>query len=375
LVANNTITANNLTIAGATSGQPNVLVTNSNIGIRTVAATYTDTAATGTQANAAIHYIATPTITGGSNAKTYTNMATLFVAGAPTAGTNATITNNYALFVGGGNSFFAGNIIGTFANGNSNVNIPAANGNVNISAVGNANILIVTGTGVNVTGSANIAGATIISGNASLPTATGSNPVITGGIGTPNIGKLYIGDGTGWNFKFATRVSSTDTDRITFNDNGSVVFTAGLSGITTLSATGNANVGNIGTGIVTATGNVTGANIISTTNHIFSVATGIAAAGTTQATATAVSKDFNVVSTVSSGNGISLPTAVAGMRITIVNTSANALLVYPLGNGIINTQAANASYSQPAGARLDFICTAAATAPGGQWYTLNATYG
>ena len=46
----------------------------------------------------------------------------------------------------------SGNVIGSLINGNSNVNIPSANGNVNISAVGNANILIVTGTGVTITG-------------------------------------------------------------------------------------------------------------------------------------------------------------------------------------------------------------------------------
>jgi len=33
-----------------------------------------------------------------------------------------------------------------------------ANGNVNISAVGNANILVVTGTGANITGTANVTG-------------------------------------------------------------------------------------------------------------------------------------------------------------------------------------------------------------------------
>jgi len=38
------------------------------------------------------------------------------------------------------------------SNGNSNVNIPSSNGNVNISAVGNANILVITGTGANITG-------------------------------------------------------------------------------------------------------------------------------------------------------------------------------------------------------------------------------
>jgi len=57
-----------------------------------------------------------------------------------------------------------GNLIGIHANGNSNVNIPAANGNVNISAVGNANIVVVTGTGANITGTLNISGNTTFSG-------------------------------------------------------------------------------------------------------------------------------------------------------------------------------------------------------------------
>ena len=117
-------------------------------------------------------------------------------------------------------------------------------------------------------------------------------------------------------------------------------------------------------------GNVTGANVISSAYSIVSVGTGISAAGTTQGTATALTKEFNVVSTVASGAGVVLPTAVAGMRITVINTSANALLVYPASTGIINSAAANAAYSQPAGARLDYISTSTT-----QWYTLNATYG
>ena len=47
--------------------------------------------------------------------------------------------------------------VSNVSNGNSNVNIPAANGNVNITAVGNATI-VVTGTGANITGTANITG-------------------------------------------------------------------------------------------------------------------------------------------------------------------------------------------------------------------------
>ena len=63
------------------------------------------------------------------------------------------------------------NLIGTLANGNSNVNIPSANGNVNISSVGNANILVVTGTGANIAGtlsaSGTVTGSYLISTNAS----------------------------------------------------------------------------------------------------------------------------------------------------------------------------------------------------------------
>ena len=58
----------------------------------------------------------------------------------------------------------AGNLIGALANGNSNVNIPSANGNVNISAVGTANVLVITGTGANITGTLNVTG-NLIAGN------------------------------------------------------------------------------------------------------------------------------------------------------------------------------------------------------------------
>ena len=92
------------------------------------------------------------------------------------------------------------------ANGTSNVSISTVNGNITTSVAGNANIMIATGTGVNVAGTLN---------------ATGN---ITGG-----------------NF-----------------------ITAGFANIgTTLSVVGNANVGNLGTaGVIIATGNITGGNFI-----------------------------------------------------------------------------------------------------------------
>jgi hypothetical protein len=65
-------------------------------------------------------------------------------------------------------------------------------------------------------------GAIRTTGNAGLPTSTGSGPILTGIVSSPNIGKLYIGDGTGWKFHFSRRASSADTDLVTIQDNGFV---------------------------------------------------------------------------------------------------------------------------------------------------------
>ena len=111
-------------------------------------------------------------------------------------------------------------------------------------------------------------------------------------------------------------------------------------------------------------------NIVSSGYVIESVSGAVSAAGTVQANATVLASQINVVSTVVTGAGVQLPNVVAGIRVTIMNTSANALLVYPPSGEAINSLAANAAYSQPAGARLDFVSTSAT-----QWYTLNATYG
>ena len=100
-----------------------------------------------------------------------------------------------------------------------------------------------------------------------------------------------------------------------------------------------------------------------------SVATGISAAGTVQANATALTKEINIVSTVASGAGVVMPTAVAGMVLTITNTSANSLLVYPASGGTINSLATNGAFTQVAGGTLQFIAPTTT-----QWYTVGATY-
>ena len=119
----------------------------------------------------------------------------------------------------------AGNLTGSLANGNSNVYIPSANGNVDITAVGNTT-LIVTGTGVNVSGTLN---------------ATGN----------ANVGNLGFGSGV-----------ITGTGNIT---GGNIIGTI-AAGSNTITTTGNITGGNIigiiaaGSNAITTTGNITSGN-------------------------------------------------------------------------------------------------------------------
>jgi len=75
------------------------------------------------------------------------------------------------------------------------------------------------------------------------------------------------------------------------------------------------------------------------------VASGLTAAGSTQATALALGADTNDFTTVGSGTGAILPPMSAGDEVFVFNGGANALLVYPPVGGTINALAANAGYS------------------------------
>jgi hypothetical protein len=104
-------------------------------------------------------------------------------------------------------------------------------------------------------------------------------------------------------------------------------------------------------------------------NYLRSVQTGISAAGATQGTATALTKDISIVSTVSAGQGVVLPSAVAGMVLIVNNTSATTMNVYPATGGAINSLATNAAYTHVAGASLQYYAISST-----QWYTVGASY-
>ncbi len=63
--------------------------------------------------------------------------------------------------INAGGNISAVNLIGSHANGNSNVNIPTANGNITISASGVSNVVVVSNSGVNVTGTLTVSGTTV----------------------------------------------------------------------------------------------------------------------------------------------------------------------------------------------------------------------
>jgi hypothetical protein len=74
--------------------------------------TYTDsaTAASGTVAHGTINSFDNPAIAASNASVTYTNASTVYIDGAPTAGSNVTITNPYALYVNGGTTYFGGTV-------------------------------------------------------------------------------------------------------------------------------------------------------------------------------------------------------------------------------------------------------------------------
>jgi hypothetical protein len=270
----------------------------------------------------------------------------------------------------------------------------------NITSVGTLTSLAVTGnasagnisTGgvLSVTGNANVgnigaaAGVfTSVSGNGSaLSAITGAN--VTGQVGFAAVANSVA----------AANISGQVANALV----AGTVYTAAQPNITsvgTLSSvaiTGNATAGNvyansgtIGASLLTGTlttaaqPNITSVGTLTSLTVSGNLACGaffdasvnaaVSAAGTAQGNATVIATEIAVITSCASGAGVALPTGLAGIRVTLINTTANACLVYPASGGTINSLAQNAAFSLAAGGRLDYVCTSAT-----QWYTLNATY-
>lgn len=78
-------------------------------------------------------------------------------------------------------------------------------------------------------------------------------------------------------------------------------------------------------------------------------ATGLTAAGTTQATALALSAEWNEITTVAASTGVKLFGFGEGLESTVWNAGANSLNVYPPIGMSIDGAAANSPYVLAAG--------------------------
>ena len=222
----------------------------------------------------------------------------------------------------------------SISNGNSNVNIPSANGNVNISAVGNANILVVTGTGANITGTANITGnltaGNFIAGTGSGGNLSGANVIsantftATGNItaGNANLGNATTANYFIGNF-YGTANSATTAGTVTTAAQPNITSVGTLSGLTstgTVNLTGASNV---------ALGPVANVHITGGTNGQYLSTDG---SGTLSWSTISVSS-----SSISNGNSnVNIPAANGNVNISAVG-NANVLIVTGTGVNVAGT--------------------------------------
>jgi hypothetical protein len=317
--------------------------------------------------------------------------------------TASAFTANTGIFTGNGSGLtnLAGaNITGTVANATFATSAGSAttagtvttNAQPNITSVGALTSLTVSGNinAGNVSGG-NLVSANFFSGNGSaLASITGAN--VTGAVAFATTANSVAGANVSGAVSFASTANAVAganvSGEVSFASTANAVAGANVSGTVanaafattagsatsattagTVTTAAQPNITSVGTlSSVSVTGNASANNFVATSYHIRSVGTAISAAGSTQGTATAISKEINIVSTVASGAGVILP-AVAGAVITITNTSANSLLVYPASGAAINSLAANAGFTQGAGSTLQFIAPTAT-----QYYTVGATY-
>jgi hypothetical protein len=331
-------------------------------------------AITGANVSGQVSYAAVANSVAGANVSGAVGLATYATTANAVAGANVSGQVSYAAVA---NSVAGANVTGavgyaTIANAVAGANVSGQVANAlvagtvytaaqpNITSVG-------TLTSLTVSGSVNLQSTT------NATSTTSGALVVAGGIGTN--GNSYMGNTTFKSNVAYVAPNGANTITSTMLNGGTLAWSgnAGQLFSITDSMTGNIFTVNDVSGIpmisVDAGGNI---QFAASGGFVeYGVTTGITAAGSTQGTATTLTRPINVISTVASGaNGIILPTVPAGARILIVNTSANSLNVYPPSGAVVNSGSTNAAYSQPAGARLEYISTSTT-----QWYTLNATYG
>ena len=244
-------------------------------------------------------------------------------------GTSANLTFNGNLLNLTGNANVSGqlNVIGntvadnyfgnSLRNGNSSIVI-TANSNVTITS-NSISALLVTSIGANITGNANI------SGNATAANfRTGGLVSATGNVtGNNFIGNSLINGSSNIdiNLNSDVSISSNNVTTLTITSAG-----ANITGYANIS--GNANLGNLGTQIITATGNVTGQNF--------------STSGNVSATGNVISNNINVNNVISAtGNLFTANANITGFITATGNIRGSNLFTNGLVSATGNITGAN----------------------------------
>lgn len=350
--ANSAITANSATIAGTvtTNAQPNI----TSVGVLTGLSL-------GTNANILMSGSISRLEGANSFSANFANIAGNLISGNANLG-NAARAN---FFIGDG-TYISNISVGAgteILNGNSNVKV-YANSNIAVSVNGTSNTVVFGNTSVvfnnNVTATT-LTGTLTTNAQPNITSlGTLANLAVTGTANLGNVANVKIlggsnnqvlrTDGTGnLSWVSGSPTPGGSNTQVQYNDAGVLNGSAGFTFDETKSD-------------ITVQG-----NIFAQSYFVFTIQAGIAANGSAQGNATALTKQFNEVTTVNSGEGVRLPSDKAGSSILIVNTSANTLNVYPAAGAKINALANNIAVTQSANSRVQYFATA-----NNQWYSFTS---
>ena len=269
-VANLTVNDKDIIVANNVTGGANVNGAGLQAGNPATATWFFNNATTSWQSNIGITPTANGTLAlgGTSNYWGAAYVTTLIATGNANVGNLGTSGNISASYFLGNGSQLTGIDATAIQNGSANVRA-FLNGNVTVSAAGTANVLVVTSTGANITGTLN---------------ATGNANV--GNLGTSgNItGSYFLGNGSQLTGIDATAIQNGSANVRAFLNGNVTVSAAGTANVLVVTSTGaniagtldtgtgNANVGNLGAATVAAT-TLTGTLSTAAQTNITSVGT------------------------------------------------------------------------------------------------------
>lgn len=157
----------------------------------------------------------------------------------------------------------------------------------------------------------------------------------------------------------------TKLNKNSTSDSASLLYQTGFSGRAEFGTVGDDNF------TIKVSGNgsswLDALKIIAATGRVAfkSIAISISAAGSTQGTATELTKSFNEVTSVAAGQGVVLPAPEAGEIVLVANQGANSLSIYPASGHSINNLSANAAQSLALDTRRMFFAVTSS-----KWYSL-----